>query len=531
LAENDAQGEWALPDGWVWTTIGEITQPIEKVKPRENPDASFTYLDISSIDNQSNRIAEPKVYYGAEAPSRARQLVQANDVLFSTVRTYLKNIALVPEAYDGQIASTGFSVLRSEPGVSSKYLFYYALTDPFLNKLGKLQRGTSYPAVRDGDVRAQLVPLAPLPEQHRIVAEIETQFTRLDAAVAGLERAQANIRRYKAAVLQVACEGHLVPTEAELARVEGRAYEPADQLLACILAERRARWEADYLEKQRAKGKEPKNDRWKRKYREPTLPDVEDLPELPEGWVWATVEQLASSEPRSIQSGPFGSTLLHSEFQDSGVLAIGIDNVLEGQFSMGKQHRISPEKYEQLKKYTARPLDVLITVMATVGRCCVVPANLETAIVTKHVYRISANQGFVNPFYLMFALWGGHEVRRQLFGSVRGQTRPGINGKILRQIAIPIPPLPEQRRIVAEVDRRLSLVAALEASVEAALARAGRLRQAVLKRAFEGRLVPQDPDDEPASVLLERIRAQRKVEWKGKKTINKKQQPQQLELL
>ena len=88
-------------------------------------------------------------------------------------------------------------------------------------------------------------PLAPLPEQHRIVAEIETQFTRLEAGVAALKRAQANLRRYKAAVLKAACEGRLVPTEAELARAEGRDYEPADVLLQRILAERRAKWEAE----------------------------------------------------------------------------------------------------------------------------------------------------------------------------------------------------------------------------------------------------------------------------------------------
>lgn len=130
-----------LPSGWVGTTIGEITQPVEKVDPREKPDMQFTYLDISSIDNQTHVIREPKVYYGAAAPSRARQLVRAGDVLFSTVRTYLKNIAEVPEAYDGQIASTGFSILRGEDDVSSKYLLYYSLTDDFLSALSELQRG------------------------------------------------------------------------------------------------------------------------------------------------------------------------------------------------------------------------------------------------------------------------------------------------------------------------------------------------------------------------------------------------------
>src|SRR3990172_1841895 len=188
-----------LPLGWVWTTIGEITQAVEKIDPREKPGSEFAYLDISSIDNTTYRITEPKFYSGKDAPSRARQLIRANDVLFSTVRTYLKNIAFVPEIYDGQIASTGFSVLRAEDGVSSKYLFYYSLTESFLSALGELQRGTSYPAVRDSDVREQPIPLASLPEQRRIVAKIEELFTRLDAGVAALKRVLAALKRYRAA--------------------------------------------------------------------------------------------------------------------------------------------------------------------------------------------------------------------------------------------------------------------------------------------------------------------------------------------
>jgi len=176
---------------------------------------------------------------------------------------------------------------------------------------------------------------------------------------------------------------------------------------------------------------------------------------------------------------------------------------------MGSQHRISITKYQQLQKFTARPLDVLITVMATVGRCCVVPQDLETSIITKHVYRISADQSLVNPHYLTLCLRGGGEVRRQLFGQVQGQTRPGINGEILKLIAVPLPSLAEQEQIVAEVERRLSVADDAEARVAAGLKRAARLRQSILKRAFAGQLAPQDPTDEPASTLLERIAVER----------------------
>ena len=119
------------------------------------------------------------------------------------------------------------------------------------------------------------LPKPELDEQREIVAEIEKQFTRLEAGVAALRRVQANLKRYRAAVLKAACEGKLVPTEAELARQEGRTYETGAQLLERILTERRQNWNG------------------KGKYKEPAAPDTTNLPELPEGWTWATVEQLS----------------------------------------------------------------------------------------------------------------------------------------------------------------------------------------------------------------------------------------------
>ena len=272
-----------MPKGWEQTTLDEVCKPAAKVTPRTAPEKSFTYLDITSIDNSTFRIDTPKVYFGIDAPSRARQQVSTGDTLFSTVRTYLKNIAMVSPEYDGQVASTGFCVLNPSTEVEPRLVFYYVQSDEFIARLNPIQRGTSYPAVRDSDVLGQKVPLPPLPEQHRIVAQIETQFTRLDASVAALRRAQANLKRYRVSVLNAACEGRLVPTEVELARSEGRDYEPAAVLLERILAERRARWESQ--EKRRGK------------YKEPSAPDLPALSELPEGWAWATVNQLGLLSP------------------------------------------------------------------------------------------------------------------------------------------------------------------------------------------------------------------------------------------
>ena len=395
------------------------------------------------------------------------------------------------------------TVYYVEKSVSINLVFFAHLLSSL--QLVRLDKSTAIPGLSRDDYNCIIVKVPPGLEQTRIVAAIEQQFTRLDSAVASLKSAQEKAKQYRASLLKSAVEGELT----EEWRAEHPTSETGAQLLSRILAERRAHWEEAELAKMYEKGRTPWNEEWKKGYEEPEGPDLENLPELPEKWCWATVEQIASLEPRSIQSGPFGSALLHEEFQDSGILAIGIDNVLDGIFSKGRQHRISFQKYEELKKFTARPLDFLITVMATVGRCCVVPIDLEPAIITKHVYRISVNQTIINPYFLMHCFSGSPGVRLQLFGQVQGQTRPGINGEILRKIAIPILPLAEQAQIISEVEAQLSKIAKMEETIEHSLKRAEQERQSILREAFAGRLVEQNPEDEPASILLQRIREER----------------------
>jgi type I restriction enzyme S subunit len=487
MSETGSGGPWELPDSWLWSTVGDITEPVSKVSPRDRPDTPFTYLDISSIDNTSHSIAEPKTYYGAEAPSRARQVVKAGDVLFSTVRTYLKNIAPVPHVHDGQVASTGFSVLRAGPYVLPGYVLYYSLTDQFVDALTKLQRGTSYPAVRDTDVRARPFPVAPLPEQHRIVEVIETQSTRVDAAVAALERAQANLKRYRASVLKAACEGRLVPTEAELARAEGRDYEPADQLLQRILTERRAKW-----------GQEHPG----RKYKEPAPPDTADLPELPEGWVWASTLQLSTKVTDGVHKTP--------KYVEEGVPFLSVSNLSRsGSLTFSPCKYITAEEHEELyRRCNPQMGDVLLSKVGTIG--------LTTSIKTDKVFSLFVNTALIKPVrrlassdYIAVALRFGF-MSKAYDQYIGGSTQRFIGTTKIGRLPIPLPPQEEQHRITDEVDRRLSLLDALQRQVETGLARAARLRQAILRRAFEGRLAEQDPNDEPASVLLERIKAQRK---------------------
>ncbi|WP_243670370.1 restriction endonuclease subunit S [Methanoculleus chikugoensis] len=176
-----------MPEGWEWRRIRDFVKKVDSIDPTRSSTKRFCYIDIDSIDNSNQTIQNPKLITGKEAPSRARQIIKKDDILFSTVRPYLKNIALIDEIYDSQVASTGFCVIRvTEGGVDNKYLFYYLKSDAFLSELKRYYRGgANYPAISDSELLRQQFPLPPLETQRKIVAILEkaeaTQRLRAEA--------------------------------------------------------------------------------------------------------------------------------------------------------------------------------------------------------------------------------------------------------------------------------------------------------------------------------------------------------------
>jgi type I restriction enzyme S subunit len=165
--ETLSQNETA--DGWRTCRIGDVTQRTRQRNPATEPKKRFTYIDVSAVSNTSFRITAPAELLGAEAPSRARKVVHSGDVLFATVRPTLKRVALVPEHLHDQIASTGYIVLRANSvDLDSRYLYFRLLTDEFIRRMRELERGASYPAVRDTDVLNEEIPLPPVAEQRKI---------------------------------------------------------------------------------------------------------------------------------------------------------------------------------------------------------------------------------------------------------------------------------------------------------------------------------------------------------------------------
>lgn len=188
--------------GWETKFLADVLQKTETVNPQQAPESEFDYVDVSSVSNSTFQIEVTQRLKGKDAPSRARKLVRTNDVLFATIRPTLQRIAIVPENLDRQFCSTGYFVLRAKPEIHHRYLFYSLFTENFNTQMTALQKGASYPAVTDGEVRSQVISFPPLPEQHRIVAILDEAFDGIATAKANAEKNLQNAREIFNSILE-----------------------------------------------------------------------------------------------------------------------------------------------------------------------------------------------------------------------------------------------------------------------------------------------------------------------------------------
>jgi type I restriction enzyme S subunit len=471
----------ALPSGWVWTRLGEITEIVMGQSP-----PSTTY----NQDGLGLPFYQGKAEFGDLYPTPRRwctapqKIAHKDDVLVS-VRAPVGPANLCPaQACIGR----GLAALRGLGGIRPAFVLY--LMRAFEDALAGQGTGTTFKAITSGQLQGFQVPLPPPAEQGRIVARIEELFARLDAGLAALEQVQAQLRRYQQAVLNAALTGALT---CEWRNAHREELEPAPLLLERALVARRAGGEAAHPGQ---------------RYRSPLPPDAEGLPELPRGWTWAALGQLlkridAGRSPRA-QNRPARD----GEFGVLKVSAVSWERFLPGENKAllpGSTPGDAP---------TLRAGDLLVSRANTaglVGAAVLVDRDYPNLMLSDKTLRLVPASEQISHIYLLYALTSPL-VRRYFARQATGtsDSMRNLSQAKLRATPIPFPPLAEQHRIVVEVEQRLSVADVTKDIIAQSLEHARRLRRSILKHAFQGKLVPQHPGDEPACVLLARIEAERK---------------------
>ena len=456
-----------LPEGWQIVSLSEVAEINPKIdKSKIANDTMVSFVPMQAVGAGDGRIDTSVKKHFADV-RKGYTPFQPNDVLFAKITPCMENgkIAVVPVLHNNLgFGSTEFYVIRPKDGIDPHYICYYiSRLDYRKEAASKMTGAVGQKRVPTDFIKSSTIPLAPFDQQKRIVSEIEKQLSRLDEAITALKRIQANLRRYKASVLKAAVEGKLT----EEWRGKNPEIEPASELLKRILAERKKKWE------EKNPGK---------KYKEPSTPDTSNLPELPRGWVWATVEQLAVK----VQ---YGSSAKTNE-SSSGVPVLRMGNIFEGQLKLDDLKYL-PKNHSEFPDLLLEKGDLLFNRTNSpelVGKTAVYAGNPDPCSFASYLIRVKMADGIKSNFVSFYinSVYGRKWIKTVVSQQV-GQAN--VNGTKLQALLIPLPPDTEQRKIIEEVESRLSVAEEIEEAIDANLQRAERLRQSILKQAFSGKLV------------------------------------------
>jgi type I restriction enzyme, S subunit len=441
---------------WPLSTVGLVCKTTKGKKPA-NSGALSTERKVPYINIRAFESRQPDQF--AQSGDYPRCDEQDVLMVWDGARS-----GLVGRGVSGYIGSTLARVQSDALG--SDFLFYFLQSK--YTEINSRTKGVGIPHVNPQVFEAITIPLPPPAAQRRIVAELEKQFTRLEAGVTALRRVQANLKRYRAAVLKAACEGRLVPTEAGLQKSACRGqkskakFETGAELLARILTERRQNWQG------------------RGQYKEPAAPDTAKLSPLPEGYTWASFGQICR-----VQGGfAFKST----DYVKEGVPLVRISNLVNGRVQVSQDTVFLPHDFATANPaFVLRKGDVLIAMSgATTGKMATMEEDIP-ALLNQRVGRfVLSSAKLSNAKFVSYLVM---QITQKVLKDAYGAAQPNISPSEIEEMPIPLPPLAEQTRIVAEVERRLSVVEELESVVSANLQRATRLRQSILQKAFTGELI------------------------------------------
>ena len=493
------------PPGWAVTSVDHIARLVASGFPsgKHNQEGvGVPHIRPMNIDREGRLDLHSLKYVDGAIP---RELSKG-DVLFNNTNSPELIGKTTVVSIDRRLAYSNHMTRISledgfDPTFIARQLHFLWLSGYFRHRCANHVNQASIAATP----LSSMVPIAVAPssEQSRIADALDELFSDLDAGTAALEKARDKLKLYRASVLKAAVEGALTADW----RVRHPQVEPASELLKRILVERRRRWEEDQLRHFEEKGRVPPKN-WRAKYREPVARDTTRLPDLPDGWCWVSWGQIGFSQN--------GRAFPSKHYQGSGTKLLRPGNLhIDGQMRWTKKNtRYMPDRYlESASTLVVGPEELVINLTAQslkddfLGRVCITSRD-ELCLLNQRLARLTP---IVIPSNFMLWVFKSVVFRKFVSELNTGSLIQHMFTRQLDEFQFPLPPLPEQEAIAEIVDDQLSVIEALEAKIESKLKKVQGLRQAILRHAFSGKLVPHDPNDEPASELLKRIAAEREA--------------------
>jgi type I restriction enzyme S subunit len=502
LAGDEVAAE--LPRGWQLTEICAAAQiNPSKANVQLGDEELVSFVPMAAVEALTNKLDASTLRPFGDVKKNFTRFIE-NDVLFAKITPCMENgkIAVARGLHNGRgCGTTEFHVLRCGETLLPQYLYYFVSRKAFRNAAKRNMSGAvGQQRVPADFVRDAIIPVAPLEEQRRIVSKIDELFSDIEAGERALARARAALGRYRKSVLKAAVTGALTKDWREANKDK---LEPAEKLLARILDARRAAWEKTEFARLSARGPAPKG--WKTKYIEPT-PLRADLPfELPATWVWASIDVLCPDDTANGIS-------VAGNLMPPGVPALRLDAITASGFDYSKRRYIDISE-EKAATMAVREGHLYVSrangTKSLMGRAVAAGKPPELIVFPDTIIRFGIIEDLANWLNL---IWPSHLIRD--FLEQRAKTSAGI-WKIaqsdIKPMPVPIPSEAERREIASRVAEAFSKANHVEVALDHQQRASKALRQSILKSAFEGRLVPQDPTDEPAAKLIERTKAKKGI--------------------
>jgi type I restriction enzyme S subunit len=476
-----------LPEKWCWTTVGKISQVASGGTPKTNDETNFggdiAWITPADLSGYKNMYISKGLRNLSEKGlnSSSAVLLPKGTVIFSS-RAPIGYVAIAANEISTNQGCKNFIPYSC---VFNEYLYHYLKGNKSLAE--RYASGTTFLELSAKKASILPIPLPPLPEQHRIVQKIEDFFTDLDAGVQKLEKAKVQIRNYRQAVLKWAIEGKIVSTEAEIAENECRSFESADSLLERILEER---------------GLETKSKISRISTTSLCKNENNNSKGLPVGWCLTTYEQIGDwvggGTPKTTEEA----------FWKNGTIPWISPKDMKSSKIYDAQDKITESAVENSAAKIIPAGSLLFVVRSGIlRRILPIGLTMVDSAVNQDLKALVPSK-LLDPDYLLLSAQGLSEDIRN-FCTKSGTTVESIEFSALKSYSFPLPPLAEQHRIVSEIERRFSVIDQIEKTIDQALIQAEKLRQSILKKAFEGKLLPQNSIDESASILLEKVKKEK----------------------